>query len=202
MLDLQGRAVQGRTSVSAVQGQGGSSARSPPVDALQGRSFSARLLLRPCWRAARTARHVIHSAVVGEAVAQAFGIVVIHASPRFRALAVAVAAADQAPPAFDARCGARPTDRFAFATERDALRERVAQLVAPEQAQLVAGLRLALQDQLMRRRRHCSAAKLARSAACCAAQRSVLRFGLPTGYRLWIFDSIRSPLDPQRSSES
>jgi hypothetical protein len=46
------------------------------------------------------------------------------------------------------------------------------------------------------------AAKLARSAACCATQRSVLRFGLPTGYRLWIFDSIRSPLDPQRSSES
>ena len=46
------------------------------------------------------------------------------------------------------------------------------------------------------------ATKLARSAACCAAQRSVLRFGLPTGYRLWIFDSIRSPLDPQRSSES
>ena len=31
---------------------------------------------------------------------------------------------------------------------------------------------------------------------------SELRFGLPTGYRLWIFDSIRSPLDPQRSSES
>ena len=45
-LDLQGRAVQGRARVSAVQEQGGSSARSLPVGAPQGRSAAAQLALQ------------------------------------------------------------------------------------------------------------------------------------------------------------
>ena len=172
-------AVQERTSVSAMQGQGGSSARSPPVDALQGRSASARLLLRPgcgstcgrCWRAARIARHVVKDAVRGVAVLQAFRVVVIHAVPRVRALAVAVAAVHQAPPALDACCGARATGRFASSIECNARRERVVQLFAPQQAHGVAGLRLALQNQRARRKHQCSAEL--RNKTC--TQRSVLR---------------------------
>ena len=52
---------------------------------------------------------------------------------------------------------------------------------------------LAAQPRILQR------SKCAAQRSCCAAAASVLRFGLPTGYRLWIFDSIRSPLDPLRS---
>ena len=169
------KAAPAPQSACGESGSARSQAGRGPVQRGVSSSAWPRQHLRALLRAARTARHVVKV----PSVVKQFGLSGRRhpCSPTARARR----RRRRCPPASPPRCAlrAQPTDRFASSIECDARRERVVQLFAPKQLYGVAGLRLALQNELARRKHPCSAELrnktcTQRSVLHCTAQRPAL----------------------------